>query len=82
MTVDCLLFSIYRERLGASKISLDMPDGGTVKDAFDALCTAHFPEGAAMLPTTMFAVGMDYVTADHPLKDGDELALIPPVAGG
>ena len=29
-----------------------------------------------------FAVNGEYVEADHELKDGDELAFIPPVAGG
>ncbi|MBI2170886.1 MAG: MoaD/ThiS family protein [Chloroflexi bacterium] len=25
---------------------------------------------------------MEYVSEDHPLQDGDEVALIPPVSGG
>src|SRR5262249_45912189 len=29
-----------------------------------------------------FAVKNDYVEADHPLRDGDELCLFPPVSGG
>jgi len=30
----------------------------------------------------MIAVNESYATADEPLQDGDELAFIPPVAGG
>ena len=30
----------------------------------------------------MYAVNAEYVSADQPLRDGDELALIPPVSGG
>jgi molybdopterin synthase catalytic subunit len=30
----------------------------------------------------MYAVNAEYVTPDQPLRDGDELALIPPVSGG
>ncbi len=30
----------------------------------------------------MYAVNAEYVTPDHPLREGDELALIPPVSGG
>jgi molybdopterin converting factor small subunit len=30
----------------------------------------------------MYAVNAEYVDQDHPLRDGDELALIPPVSGG
>ena len=30
----------------------------------------------------MIAINETYATADTPLRDGDELAFIPPVAGG
>ncbi|MCH7810282.1 MAG: MoaD/ThiS family protein [Chloroflexi bacterium] len=29
-----------------------------------------------------FAVNSEYVPASHPVRDGDEVALIPPVSGG
>ncbi|HXG37433.1 MAG TPA: MoaD/ThiS family protein, partial [Bacteroidota bacterium] len=28
------------------------------------------------------AVNLEYVNSDHPLQDGDEVAVIPPVSGG
>jgi molybdopterin converting factor small subunit len=30
----------------------------------------------------MYSVNADYVPADYPLGDGDEVAFIPPVSGG
>jgi molybdopterin converting factor small subunit len=39
--------------------------------------------GAERLPAApLVAVNAAYADADHPLADGDEVALIPPVAGG
>ncbi|MGD8592332.1 MAG: MoaD/ThiS family protein, partial [Gammaproteobacteria bacterium] len=38
--------------------------------------------GAQMPPNTLIAVNMEYVTQDHLIKDGDEVAFFPPVSGG
>ncbi|HXG02578.1 MAG TPA: molybdenum cofactor biosynthesis protein MoaE, partial [Candidatus Binatia bacterium] len=43
---------------------------------------ARHPALASYRPYTLFAVGHDYVSAEHPLKPGDELCLFPPVSGG
>ena len=51
----------------------------TVRDLLDAL--AH--QIPALARTRgMVAVNQEYVTPEAPLKDGDEVALIPPVSGG
>jgi molybdopterin converting factor small subunit len=39
------------------------------------------PTDGRVLPV-MFAVNQQYVTADHPLVEGDEVAFIPPLGGG
>ncbi|MCH8147629.1 MAG: MoaD/ThiS family protein, partial [Planctomycetes bacterium] len=44
--------------------------------------TARFPKIAAALPTVRFAVNQEFVGGDLALKDGDEVAVIPPVSGG
>ena len=48
---------------------------------FHALAADH-PGLAALQSTVLYAVNREYVTAEHPLRPGDELALIPPVSGG
>src|SRR5688572_23258011 len=40
------------------------------------------PELARYRPYTLFAVGHDYVEADHRLGPDDELCFFPPVSGG
>jgi sulfur-carrier protein len=34
------------------------------------------------LSTVRVAVNQDYVSPDHPVRDGDEVAIFPPVTGG
>jgi molybdopterin converting factor subunit 1 len=75
------LFARYREATGRERLELDLPDGGTVDNAWAAVVDRH-PELTQYRPYTLFAVGHDYVTPDHPLKSEDELCLFPPVSGG
>jgi len=75
------LFARYREAAGQEQVDLDLPEGDTVEAAWTAIVTRH-PQLAQYRPFTLFAVGHDYVEADHTLKAGDELLLFPPVSGG
>jgi molybdopterin synthase catalytic subunit len=75
------LFARYREAAGRQQVDLDLPEGGTVETAWKAVVT-HHPQLEQYRPFTLFAVGHDYVEPDHPLKQGDELLLFPPVSGG
>ena len=77
MEVTVRLFAMLRERAGAREVTLDLPDGARVSDALAALRDVAPPE----LPLVM-AVNREYARDDRVLDPGDELALIPPVAGG
>ena len=74
-------FGIVRERLGRREEILDAAAGTTVGELLDSLARTHdiFALGAGSLRV---AVNRDYVEKDHRLSDGDEVAVIPPVAGG
>ena len=67
---------MLRERAGASEVVLDLPPGALVADALAEL------EGLAAGVPLVMAVNREYATDERPLAAGDELALIPPVAGG
>lgn len=82
MTIHCLLFSALREAAGVSRLDLELPDGMTVESAFEYFCQTHVPGGRSGAPNVMYAVAEEYVPAHHVLKAGDEVAFIPPVAGG
>jgi molybdopterin synthase catalytic subunit len=70
------LFAMLRERAGSSEVVIDLPEGARVSDALRELAGL-----AAGMPLVM-AVNREYAREEQPLEPGDELALIPPVAGG
>jgi MoaE-MoaD fusion protein len=74
-------FAIIREIAGRSAERRLVSEGTTAGEFFDGLAS-EFPRLQRMKPVTMLMVNKAYVSNDHPLRDGDELALIPPVSGG
>ena len=82
MTVTVLLFASYADALGASSLDLELPrrlDGWRLLVARCARCPAR----ERLPPTPLVAVNAgvrDRATAW--LRAGDEVAIIPPVAGG
>lgn len=76
-----LFFASYRELLGTKELAVDLPEGATVSDLVSNLRS----RGGAytVLPgDPAVAVNQAYADPTAPLSDGDEVALIPPVAGG
>jgi molybdopterin synthase catalytic subunit len=81
MTVNVRLFARYREAAGRERVEVEVPEGGTVEAAWEAV-TRRFPALSPYRPFTLFALGSDYVSADRSLLPGEELCLFPPVSGG
>ena len=81
MTIRILFFAAYRETVGTGELSLELPEPATVSDALATLWARGEPYDA--LPAApVVAVNRAFATLQSPLRDGDELALVPPVAGG
>ena len=80
MTVTVLLFASWAERLGRSSIGLELPEGSTVSSVMESVLS--LPGASGMPPRPMVAVNRTYARADTVLANGDEVAIIPPVAGG
>jgi molybdopterin synthase catalytic subunit len=81
MRVRVLLFAAAREVVGARELALELSEGAVARDALDALCAAH-PGLAAHRPSLRLAVDGAYARDDVSLREGAEVAVIPPVAGG
>jgi molybdopterin synthase catalytic subunit len=74
------LFAAYREAAGIADLEIEVPPSATPDWVWSALL-ARFP-ALRLRAAPAFAVTDEYVMGDHPLRDGDEVAMIPPVSGG
>jgi molybdopterin converting factor subunit 1 len=80
MTVTVLLFASYADALGMRSMSLDVASDATVSDVVGYVRALP---GAERLPSQpLVAVNEGYARSDRLLNSGDEIAIIPPVAGG
>ena len=80
MTVTVLLFASYADALGASSLEMTVPAGATVRDVLARL--REMPGADRLPPRPLVAVDATYAQADARLRGGEEIAVIPPVAGG
>lgn len=78
MRVKILLFALFREQAGKAKLELELPEGATVGDAKQLLETRY----PLKLSGGLAAVNQQFAQADIALREGDELAFLPPVSGG
>ena len=79
--VTILLFAQYAEAVGRSRVEISLPGGATVADLLSEF--RRQVAGAASLPERlMCAVNHSHVLPGHQLRDGDEVAVLPPLAGG
>jgi molybdopterin synthase catalytic subunit len=81
MKVRVLYFAVFREKLGREHDVVALHDGALVRDALAALSARH-DVIAKLRGKFRVAVNQDFTDEARALVDGDELALIPPVAGG
>ena len=69
-------FARYRERLGFDRLELELPEPATLEALLEDPRLAGLPVDA------LFALNQAFAGRDAKLKDGDEVALMPPVSGG
>jgi molybdopterin converting factor subunit 1 len=81
MKIQVRYFAVFRERLGREEETIEVAEGADVAAALAVLGARH-PAVAQLAGKYQIAVNYSMVPADTRLHEGDELALIPPVAGG
>jgi molybdopterin synthase catalytic subunit len=81
MQIKVRLFAAIAEAAGERALAIELPEGATAADARDAVA-AQFPVAALACARVALAVNAAYASPEQPLREGDEVALIPPVSGG
>jgi len=83
--VKLIYFAWLRARIGCAEEEIDLPPG--VKDVAGLLDWLQsrgsgYAEAVRDLSVVRVAVNQNYVGLEHPVREGDEIAVFPPVTGG
>jgi molybdopterin converting factor subunit 1 len=75
------LFARLRDIAGSAELTRQLPAGATIGTVWREL-VGDFPDLREYERSISSAVNADYARMDQPVKDGDEVAFLPPVSGG
>jgi molybdopterin converting factor subunit 1 len=81
MRVTIRLFARLRDLAGSSELVRDVPDPATVQTVWSAL-VGEMPTLREYERTMSVAVNADYSKMSASVREGDEVAFLPPVSGG
>lgn len=81
MTIEVRFFAELREALGRDRETMEIDAGRTARDVAASVTARLASDRLRELPL-LYAVNERVVSGDTPLRDGDRLALLPPLAGG
>jgi molybdopterin converting factor subunit 1 len=81
MHVTIRLFARLREMAGTGELAREIADDATASDAWMSL-VREFPSMGDYSRNVACAVNEEYAQLSARLKDGDEIAFLPPVSGG
>jgi molybdopterin converting factor subunit 1 len=81
MKIHILYFATFRDLTGLREEDISLSNNATVVDLKDQLIIHHPPVEDA-LPTAVIAINREFAFDEDELRDGDEVAIFPPVSGG
>ena len=81
MKIGVRLFGALREEAGEARLDLELPDGACAGDVRQVLAES-LPSLAQWGDRLRISVNLEFTAEGHVLRSGDEVALLPPVAGG
>ncbi|HKX32287.1 MAG TPA: molybdopterin converting factor subunit 1 [Blastocatellia bacterium] len=79
--ITVLLFGACREAAGVSELKLELASPSDAAGAWDAL-KERFPSLERFERSALVAINEEHARRNQPLRDGDTLAIFPPVSGG
>ena len=81
VTIRVLYFASFRDARKRDEEERNVPSGSTVGAVWEILA-AEVPEFRSYLRMPAAAVNGEYAQEGEQLRDGDEIAFLPPVSGG
>ena len=82
MRVRVLYFAVLKDVFGREREELELAPGATVKRLLAGLAERGTGVPGKLWDSMAVAVNQEYAQGDVVLRDGDEVALLPPVSGG
>jgi molybdopterin converting factor small subunit len=80
ITVRVLVFAGYAERLGSEPVTITLPAPATIASVVEHL--RRLPGGELLPPKPLCARNLAHARPSDPVISGDEIAVLPPLAGG
>jgi len=81
MRVQVLFFGQLKDLTGRSSESLPLAERATLSDVLQHYAD-KFPDIRKLSSSLALSINREYASPDAPLRDGDEVAMLPPVSGG
>lgn len=81
MRVTVKLFATYREIVGSKELKVPLSKDATLRSLLDSIYAKH-PRLQGFEETMLLAVNHEFAEPSARLREGDEVALMPPVSGG
>lgn len=81
MKIKVKFFASYREALGKDQIDVETEEETNISGLLNIIKRDH-PELGNLIEPVIVSVNREYASYDTIIKEGDEVALLPPVSGG
>jgi molybdopterin synthase catalytic subunit len=81
MKIELLFFAAARDLSGVTQATIELPDDADVA-ALVRQVVGEFTTLAPVAASARFARNEEFVSRHTPLRDGDEVAWLPPMSGG
>ncbi len=82
MRVNVLYFAMLKDIFGREREAVELPEGATLLMLVDMLRAKGGAAAGRVWDAMAVAVNQEYARLDVVLREGDEVALLPPVSGG
>jgi MoaD family protein len=81
MKVRVQFYAQLRDLVGTHELDLELVEGATVRDLLGEIY-AQQPALRSQDKTILIGAGVEFVDRNYELKQGEEIAIMPPVQGG